>query len=60
VRHFHSNVLGFIVLQDGLRELTTVKPDVEGDVTTEEHEGCVGRWVCSSDFLLMSGLIFDR
>jgi len=60
VRHFHSNVLGFIVLQDGLRELTTVKPDVEDEVTTEEHEVYVGRWVCSSNFLLMSGLMFNR
>jgi hypothetical protein len=50
MRHFHSNVLGFIVLQDGLRELTSVKPDVEGEVTAEEHEVCIGRWVCSSDF----------
>jgi hypothetical protein len=43
VRHFHSHVLGFIVLQDGFRELTIVKPDVEGEVTTEEHEICIGR-----------------
>ena len=60
MRHFHSNVLGFVVLQDGLRDLTTVKPDVEGEVTTEEHEVCVGRWVCSSNFLLMSELMFVR
>lgn len=60
MRHFHSNVFGFIVLQDGLRELTTVKPDVDGEVTTEEHEVGVGRWVCSSDFLLVFGMIFDK
>lgn len=50
MRHFHSNVLGFIILQDGLRGLTTVKPDVEGEVTTEENEVCIGRWVCISNF----------
>lgn len=37
-----------------------MKPDVEGEVTTEEHEVCVRRWVCSSNFLLLSGLMFDR
>lgn len=60
MRHFHSNILGFFVLQDGLRELTTVKPDVDGEVTTEEREVGVGRWVCSSDFLLVSRMIFDK
>jgi len=43
-----------------LRELTTVKPDVDGEVTTEEREVGVGRWVCSSDFLLVSRMIFDK
>jgi len=43
-----------------LRELTTVKPDVGREGTTEEHEVGVERWVCSSDFLLMSGWMFDK
>lgn len=37
-----------------------MKPDVEGEVTREEDEVCIGRWVCSSNFLLMSGVMFDR
>jgi hypothetical protein len=37
-----------------------VKSDVDGEGTTEEHEVGVERWVCSSDFLLMSGRMFDK
>ena len=29
-----------------------MKPDIDGEVTTEEHEVGVGRWVCSSDFFV--------
>lgn len=60
MRHFHSNIVGFIVLQDGLRELTTVKPDVESEISLEEHEVYISRCVYSSNILLISGVMFDR